>query len=143
MKMNFGKLKMKLDAFNKKASELVNDKSKTLSKIEEGLKIASANKRALSDVWSQLLLLFSLTKDYAKGNYVDIPKTTIVSVLAALLYFISPIDLVPDFIVGMGFLDDAFVLGFVYKRVSKELLKYQVWKKIEDEKQKNTIEITS
>lgn len=141
--MNFGKLKMKLDAFNKKASELVNDKSKTLSKIEEGLKIASANKRALSDVWSQLLLLFSLTKDYAKGNYVDIPKTTIVSVLAALLYFISPIDLVPDFIVGMGFLDDAFVLGFVYKRVSKELLKYQVWKKIEDEKQKNTIEITS
>ncbi|MGV3545620.1 MAG: YkvA family protein [Pedobacter sp.] len=128
MKMNFGKLKMKLDAFNKKASELVNDKSKTLSKIEEGLKIASANKGALSDVWSQLLLLFSLTKDYAKGSYVDIPKTTIVSVLAALLYFISPIDLVPDFIVGMGFLDDAFVLGFVYKRVSKELLKYQVWK---------------
>ncbi len=126
--MNFGKLKMKLDAFNKKASELVNDKSKTLSKIEEGLKIASANKGALSDVWSQLLLLFSLTKDYAKGSYVDIPKTTIVSVLAALLYFISPIDLVPDFIVGMGFLDDAFVLGFVYKRVSKELLKYQVWK---------------
>ncbi|WP_293301391.1 YkvA family protein [Pedobacter sp. UBA4863] len=143
MKMNFGKLKMKLDAFNKKASELVNDKSKTLSKIEEGLKIASANKGALSDVWSQLLLLFSLTKDYAKGSYVDIPKTTIVSVLAALLYFISPIDLVPDFIVGMGFLDDAFVLGFVYKRVSKELLKYQVWKKIEDEKQKNTIEISS
>jgi uncharacterized membrane protein YkvA (DUF1232 family) len=128
MKMNFGKLKMKLDAFNKKASELVNDKSKTLSKIEEGLKIASANKGALNDVRSQLLLLFSLTKDYAKGNYVDIPKTTIVSVLAALLYFISPIDLVPDFIVGMGFLDDAFVLGFVYKRVSKELLKYQVWK---------------
>ncbi len=141
--MNFGKLKMKLDAFNKKASELVNDKSKTLSKIEEGLKIASANKGALSDVWSQLLLLFSLTKDYAKGSYVDIPKTTIVSVLAALLYFISPIDLVPDFIVGMGFLDDAFVLGFVYKSVSKELLKYQVWKKIEDEKQKNTIEISS
>ena len=126
--MNFGKLKMKLDAFNKKASELVNDKSKTLSKIEEGLKIASANKGALSDVWSQLLLLFSLTKDYAKGSYVDIPKTTIVSVLAALLYLISPIDLVPDFIVGMGFLGDAFVLGFVYKRVSKELLKYQVWK---------------
>ena len=139
--MNFGKLKMKLDAFNKKASELVNDKSKTLSKIEEGLKIASANKGALSDVWSQLLLLFSLTKDYAKGSYVDIPKTTIVSVLAALLYFISPIDLVPDFIVGMGFLDDAFVLGFVYKRVSKELLKYQAWKKTTEDKQQNTIEI--
>ena len=139
--MNFGKLKMKLDAFNKKASELVNDKSKTLSKIEEGLKIASANKGALSDVWSQLRLLFSLTKDYAKGSYVDIPKTTIVSVLAALLYFISPIDLVPDFIVGMGFLDDAFVLGFVYKRVSKELLKYQAWKKTTEDKQQNTIEI--
>lgn len=143
MKINFGKLKTKFDAFNKRASELVNDESKTLSKIEEGLKVASANKGALSDVWSQLLLLFSLVKDYAKGNYLDIPKSSIVSVLAALLYFISPVDLVPDFIVGMGFLDDAFILGFVYKRISKELLKYEAWKKTREDKQQNTIEILS
>lgn len=140
MEMNFRKLKSKFDAFNKKASELVNDKDTTLSKIEEGLKIASANKGALTNVWNQLLLLLSLAKDYAKGNYVDIPKSSIISVLAALLYFISPIDLVPDFIVGMGFLDDAFILGFIYKRILKELDKYKTWKKIMENKQQKTIE---
>lgn len=143
MKMNFRKLKLKYDAFNKKASELVNDKGETLSKIEEGLKKATANKGALSDVWNQLHLLFSLTKDYVKGNYVDIPKSSIISVLAALLYFISPVDLVPDFIVGMGFLDDAFILGFIYKRISKELEKYESWKKTDGNEQQNTIEISS
>jgi uncharacterized membrane protein YkvA (DUF1232 family) len=138
MKINFRKLQSLFDNFNRKANELIKDKNSTLSKIEEGLKKATANEGALNNVWSQLILLFSLTKDYVKGNYVDIPKSSIVSVLAALLYFISPVDLVPDFIVGMGFLDDAFILGFIYKRISKELLKYQAWKALQSTEKDTT-----
>lgn len=32
-------------------------------------------------------------------------------IIGALAYFVSPFDLVPDFIVGLGFLDDATVLA--------------------------------
>lgn len=131
--MNLKKLKSSYSAFRNKANELIKDKAKTLSKIEEGLEKAAANQASLNSVWHQMQLLFSLIKDYAKGNYTDIPKSSIILVLAALLYFISPLDVVPDFLVGMGFLDDAFILGFVYKRMMKELMKYQAWKKTTEE----------
>lgn len=115
-------------AFSKIARTLIKDKGKTLSKIQEGFIKADENKSALANVWDQLQLLFSLAKDYTSGAYTAIPKTTMISVLAALLYFISPLDLVPDFLVGLGFLDDAVILGFVVKKVAKELERYQVWK---------------
>ena len=126
--MNLNKLKSSYNAFSKVASKLINDKGKTLDKIQEGLKKATANKGSLTNVWDQLQLLFSLAKDYASGNYTAIPKSSIIAIVAALLYFISPLDLIPDFLVGLGFVDDAFVLGLVYKQVLKELDKYQVWK---------------
>lgn len=115
-------------AFSKLASALIKDKGRTLSKIQEGFSKADENKSALANVWDQLQLLFSLAKDYSSGAYTAIPKSTMIAVLAALLYFISPLDLVPDFLLGLGFLDDAVILGFVYKKVAKELQKYQAWK---------------
>lgn len=121
--------------FNKIAATLIKDKGKTLNKIQEGFAKAEVNKSALGNVWEQLQLLFSLAKDYPSGAYTAIPKTTMISVLAALLYFISPLDLVPDFLVGLGFLDDAVILGFVFKKVSQELKKYQDWKALNSSKE--------
>ena len=122
--------------FNKIAATLIKDKGKTLNKIQEGFAKAEGNKSALGNVWEQLQLLFSLAKDYTSGAYTAIPKTTMISVLAALLYFISPLDLVPDFLVGLGFLDDAVILGFVFKKVSQELEKYQAWKTLDAPEEK-------
>lgn len=126
--MNFDQLKSSFDAFNKKASTLLNDKGKTTSKIQEAIKKATANKGSLSNVWDQIQLFFALAKDYANGTYTDIPKSAIIAIMAGLLYFISPLDIIPDFILGLGFLDDAFILGMVYKKVAKELERYQEWK---------------
>ena len=137
--MNFKKLMLSYAIFNKVAALLIKDKRKTLSKIQEGIKKASQNKDSLANIWKELQLLFSLTKDYATGKYTDIPKSAIISVVAGLLYFISPIDLIPDFIVGLGLLDDVIILRFVYKKVQKELDKYQIWKAA----QKNIIHIVS
>jgi uncharacterized membrane protein YkvA (DUF1232 family) len=39
------------------------------------------------------------------------PTAPRLTLLAALAYFVSPIDLVPDFIFALGFLDDASVLA--------------------------------
>lgn len=44
--------------------------------------------------------------------------------LAALAYFVTPIDVIPDFVAGLGFTDDAAViamaLGMVSRHVTKE-----------------------
>jgi len=74
-------------------------------------------------------LLFSLIKDYASGNYREIPWTTIAAIIGALLYIFSPIDLVPDFIPVAGLLDDAAVFGLCLKGIGHDLKKYELWKK--------------
>ncbi|MDP4163640.1 MAG: DUF1232 domain-containing protein, partial [Bacillota bacterium] len=50
------------------------------------------------------------------------------AVIGSVIYFVSPIDLVPDFIAGLGFLDDAAVIGFTLKKISGDLERYKEWK---------------
>src|SRR5690554_4307230 len=111
-----------------KASVLINDKEKAKEKIDEAFKKANANKGDLQSIWTQLELLFSLVKDYFNGTYKDIPKKSIIAIIAGILYFLSPMDLMPDFILGFGLIDDVFILGLVIKQVTKDLAKYKAWK---------------
>ena len=135
--MKESKLKKSFKRFTTAAQQLLTDKSKTLTKVEEGIDKASKNKAKLTAVWDKLQLLFALAKDYANGSYKDISNTSIVAIIGSLLYFISPIDVIPDFILGLGFLDDAFIIGYVFNKVAKELDKYQEWR----DKQKGIISI--
>ena len=114
-----------------KASALINDKEKAKQKIDEAFKKANANKADLESIWIQFELLLSLVKDYFNGTYKDIPKKSIIAIVAGILYFLSPVDLIPDFILGFGLIDDVFIIGLVIKQVTKDLAKYKVWKAAE------------
>lgn len=132
MKLNRQKI---LDFFKKskdKATVVLNDKSKATQTIQDALGKAVTNKGDLEGVWAKLLLLFAVSKDYVSGNYTEIPKGSIVAIVGGLIYFLSPIDVVPDFIPVLGFIDDVFVLNLVYKQVVKDLEKYKVWKDQQD-----------
>ena len=126
--MKESRLKSSFRKFTKTAQQLITDKNKTLSKVQEGIAKASKNKDKLTAVWDKMQLLFSLAQDYANGNYKDVSNASIAAIIGSLLYFISPIDVIPDFILGLGFLDDAFIIGYVFNKVAKELTKYQDWK---------------
>lgn len=60
------------------------------------------------------------------GKY-KFPLKTILYMVGGLLYFVSPIDFIPDFILGIGFLDDITVIGLVIKRVFKEVKRFKDW----------------
>lgn len=128
MKLNRQKI---LDFFKKsenKASVILKDKSKAKDTIKEALGKAVSNKGQLEGVWAKMVLLFAVAKDYVNGDYTEMPKRSIVAILGGLIYFLSPIDVVPDFIPVLGFIDDVFVLNLVYKQVLKDLEKYKIWK---------------
>ncbi len=56
-----------------------------------------------------------------------IPVRSILLVIAAVLYFMNPLDLIPDAIIGLGFTDDFAVLTGVYKLIGSELEKFSAW----------------
>jgi len=82
----------------------------------------------LSRLFQDLRLLIPLIKDYWKGTYRDISVKSIVIFVVALVYIISPIDLIPDYIIGLGQIDDAVILGLSLYFLEKDLRKYKEWK---------------
>jgi uncharacterized membrane protein YkvA (DUF1232 family) len=98
---------------------------------EEAIKSKFENKGKLQRYLDDAVILFSLLKDYANGNYREVPFNVIAAIGGALLYVLSPIDLIPDFIPIIGYLDDAAVVAFCLNLIEKDLISYKIWKKQE------------
>jgi uncharacterized membrane protein YkvA (DUF1232 family) len=69
-----------------------------------------------------------LIKDYWKGTCRDVSVKSFVIFVVAVAYIISPIDLIPDYIIGLGQIDDAVILGLSLYFLEKDLRKYKEWK---------------
>ena len=61
---------------------------------------------------------------YVKKEYTDIPTGTIIAILSALIYFVSPIDFILDSIPGIGYLDDVAVVAVCWNLVSSDIEEY-------------------
>jgi uncharacterized membrane protein YkvA (DUF1232 family) len=85
----------------------------------------------LRSIWDYLELLFSMLSDSYNRKY-PVPKKTVIVGVFALLYLIDPIDIFPDFIPLMGFVDDIAALAFAASLIKDDLDKYKAWKMIND-----------
>jgi uncharacterized membrane protein YkvA (DUF1232 family) len=77
----------------------------------------------------RLSILGRLVAAYARGRYRVVPFKTMLTIIAAVLYFFNPLDLVPDAILGIGLMDDLAVLTWVYRSAQQELTKFMQWEK--------------
>lgn len=111
--------------FKKEDAEKIFDKEETL--FDKFMKVSN-----LKEYYQDFKDVFSLFKDYYKGNYREVPWLVIASIGGTLLYVLSPIDLIPDFIPIFGYLDDAAVFAFCLKFIKVDLERYQEWKKLEE-----------
>ena len=78
--------------------------------------------------FSMIPVRISLVKNYVQGKYTTVPYGTILAVLSALIYFLAPIDIVPDFIPLAGYIDDMAVLGLCMNMVSIDIETYEKWR---------------
>ncbi len=82
----------------------------------------------LSRLWLDLKLLLPLIRDYWKGRYREVSGKSLLVLVLTLAYIISPIDLIPDYILGFGQIDDAVILGLALNFLEKDLMKYREWR---------------
>lgn len=81
----------------------------------------------MASIKDKFFVLGRLIKAYALGNYRQIPWKTILLVVAAIIYFVNPLDLIPDVVPLTGLTDDFAVLVWVYNSVSSEIDKFVAW----------------
>ena len=112
----------------KEAEKLLENEDKLerfSQRLEKKLKIIPI----AGDKLAVVPVMASLLKNYAEKEYTDIPIGTIIAIISALMYFVSPIDFVPDSIPVLGYFDDAAVVATCWKLVQSDVDEYVEWRK--------------
>lgn len=110
------------------AEEIIKDKKKTQDTVNKAMNKAIKVKGPLEKVWNSLILMGPAVLDWTTGKYKKIPVGSIIAIVGALIYFLSPIDVIPDFIPGIGYIDDVFVISLVISQINDDLEKYKIWR---------------
>lgn len=116
-----------LERLTPRAKKIYEDRNKMdgLLKDSEG----KSRKFGIRQMYDDIRTLRQLLGDYKRGAYRDVSKGSVVLIIAGLVYLVSPLDFLPDFILGLGFLDDAMILGYVVKQLYDVLDRYKIWKR--------------
>ena len=117
-------------AFNKASRLIKNPAGISVLIFEVGKKLVSG-KSSIKDIKDDLSLLVRLITKWSKGEYKNVSKKTILSVIATLLYFVNPIDLIPDLLPIIGFTDDAAILLYVLNRMGVEIDNFKEWERLD------------
>lgn len=100
-----------------------------LTKLGERLTKVDWKSVSVSTAKEKLSVFSRIASAYASGKYRDISWKSILIVLAAIIYFLNPIDLIPDLIPVLGLTDDFSVLLWVYSTIGSEVDKFLTWER--------------
>ena len=97
-----------------------------LKLLKEGQVKLESNSEQLTEVKDSLGKLITMIRFSVQGKY-KLPLRTLVSTISGLIYFVNPIDFIPDFILGAGFVDDIAVIIFLLNLIKKDLADFVSW----------------
>ena len=116
--------------FTSRAGKLLGKPFKALlilNEVADKLASEESKDNKFKQLFDAALTLVRLIRAYVNGAYRDIQTSTILSGLAVLLYVLSPIDLVPDFIPVLGFLDDLSLISWFIGKFQDEMRRFREW----------------
>ena len=95
-----------------------------LTKAER--RLDRVNVGRLTPIKKDVQTLLRLMRAYGEGRYREVSGKNLALAGLAIMYLVSPLDVLPDFLPG-GFFDDAAVIGFVVKKIRNELVAFEIW----------------
>ena len=104
------------------------DSDNTNEVIEDAVgKLNTIPRGPFGETWPYLLAMIRVIRDYQRGDYRDMAASKLLIIIAAIIYFVSPFDVIPDWIPVLGHIDDAFVVALALKSVRTDLDTFMAW----------------
>ena len=82
---------------------------------------------SFGETWPYFQTMLRLIRAYYRGEYHEVTESTLVILIAAVIYVVSPLDVIPDAIPAIGFLDDATVVALAVQRARQDLDDFMLW----------------
>jgi uncharacterized membrane protein YkvA (DUF1232 family) len=110
------------------AETYARDPNRLRQLVEDAVgKISITPRGPFADTWPYLMAMIRLLRDYHRAEYRDISETNLHTIIAAILYFVSPFDVIPDWVPVLGHIDDAFVVSLALKSARTDLDTFMAW----------------
>lgn len=98
-----------------------------LEDSQEKINTVTSDSEKVKGILGILRTLVRMMKAYLRGEYKVVPWKTLLLIVGALIYFVSPLDFIPDFIPITGFIDDFSIVVWVFSRINKEIRRFEEW----------------
>ena len=110
------------------AKSYVDNPQRLQSLFEEAARqAASMPKEPFAETWPYFQTMLRLIRAYSEAKYRDVPESTLVVIIAAIIYIVNPLDVIPDALPALGYLDDATVLALAVRRARQALDDFMIW----------------
>ncbi len=114
----------------RKAEKLLADNrglQELAGKAKDKIKSVQVGDETLESLFTLVNTFIRMLSAHLKGAYLETPWRTLTLIIAGLLYFVNPFDIVPDFIPVAGLLDDLTFLLLVLKSIRKDVDLFKKW----------------
>ena len=108
------------------ASSIITDPKRLIELAQSATKYA--NRRCWKKIHESASLLLHYIADVATQRYTRYNKRALLLSVAAIAYLVTPIDFLPDILIG-GLIDDVTVVLYIVQSVKRELEYYDLYRK--------------
>ncbi len=116
-----------LRRFIRRAEEMIHNQAQTQSLLDEAQEKVNQNKTKLNKILDELKAMIRMIQAWRRGEYREVPVRTVIILIAAILYFVTPLDFIPDFIPFTGLIDDATIIALVFSSLREQIQAFLHW----------------
>lgn len=92
-----------------------------ISSVTDKMSDMDENKKQVSGFFEKVRTLLRMLRSYVNGEYRHIPWKSLLMIIGALIYFLMPIDLIPDIIPVAGLADDISIIFLVFGSINEDI----------------------
>ena len=116
--------------YTDRATQVLKDNDRVEHLLDQAtsyLKSMLSDNHKLRSFSDKVYTVIRMLKAQITGEYTHFPWRSLLLMAGALLYFITPTDLLPDFMPVFGFTDDIAIMVWVYNSLREEIELFENW----------------